>query len=148
MARFDRMRSRTLMGMARVAVGDWLNDFLEHLSECAYVQKRGYRTERWNYGEVARLAFQFARELESRRIRKGERVLIWGENCAEWIAAFLGCALGGAVAVPMDDAAADDFAQRVLREVGARLAVCSRKHVRDRIGMTSLTLEDLREAVA
>ena len=148
MARVDGMRSRKLMGMARVAVGDWLNDFLEHGSECAYVQKRGYRTERWSYGEVARLAFQFARELESRRIRKGERVLIWGENCAEWIAAFLGCALGGAVAVPMDDAAADDFAQRVMREVGARLVVCSHKHERDRIGIASLALEGLRVAVA
>jgi long-chain acyl-CoA synthetase len=85
--------------MARTSVGEWLNDFLVHGPECAYVQRRGYRTERWSYGQVAGLAFQFARELESRGIAKGERLLIWGENCAEWVAAFLGCALQGVVAV-------------------------------------------------
>lgn len=135
------------MGMARVSVGGWLHDFREHGTECAYVQRRGYRTERWSYGQVAGLAFQFARELESRAIAKSERVLLWGENCAEWIAAFLGCALMGVIAVPMDDAAADDFARRVTGEVGARLAVCSRKHG-SASGVPSLTLEDLRDSLA
>jgi len=147
MARFATTASRTLMGMARASVGEWLRDFLEHGSQCAYVQKRGYRTERWTYREVASLAFRFAKELDSRGIEKGERVLLWGENCAEWVAAFLGCAAVGVVAVPMDDAATDDFARRVAREVGPRLTVCSRKHDESEIGIASLILEDLRSAV-
>jgi len=36
-------------------------------------------------------------------------VLLWSANCAEWVAAFLGCALCGAIAVPVDDAASPDF---------------------------------------
>lgn len=136
------------MGMARTSVGDWLNDFLAHGQECAYVQKRGYRTERWSYGQVAGLAFQFARELESRGVAKGERVLIRGENCAEWVAAFLGCALLGVIAVPMDDAATDDFAQRVAGEVGARLIVCSRGHAQVGFGVPSLILENLGTGLA
>jgi len=108
------------------------------------VQKRGYRTEKWSYGQVAASAFQFARELDSRGIVKGERVLLWGENCAEWVAVFLGCALLGVIAVPMDDAATDDFALRVTREVGARLMVCSREHAQSAVGTSLLILEELR----
>jgi len=136
------------MSMARTSVGEWLGDFLVHGKECAYVQRRGYRTERWSYGQVAGLAFQFARELEARGIAKGERVLIWGENCAEWVAAFLGCALLGVIAVPMDDAATDDFALRVTREVGVRLMVCSREHLQSADGVPLLILEELRANLA
>src|SRR5262249_58234544 len=66
-----------------------------------------------------------ARELESRNIGKGDRVMLWGENCAEWVAAFFGCMLRGAVAVPMDRIAAPAFARRVAADVDAKLIVCS-----------------------
>jgi len=111
------------------------------------VQRRGYRTERWSYAQVAGLAFQFSRELEARGIVKGERVLLRGEDCAEWVAAFLGCALLGVIAVPMDDAATDDFALRVMREVGARLMVCSLEHAQSAVGTSSLILEELRASL-
>ena len=45
---------------------------------------------------------RFAAELERRGIQKGDRVLLWGENGAPWIAAFFGCVLRGVVAVPID----------------------------------------------
>jgi long-chain acyl-CoA synthetase len=134
--------------MQRGSVSDWLNDFLEHGSECAFVQRRGYRTERWTYRIVAEIAFQFARELEARGIVKGDRVLIWGENCAEWVAVFFGCALRGVIAVPLDDAAADDFTQRVSADVAARLMVTSRKHVPGKPGWPTLVLEELRSTLS
>jgi len=74
------------------------------------------------------MAVQFSGELEARGIGKGERVMLWGENCAEWVAAFFGCALSGVVVVPMDDGASGEFAARVARQVEARLWVCSRRH--------------------
>ncbi len=61
--------------------------------DCAYVFPRGYRRERWSYQRVAAVAYQFARELLARNIGKGDAVLLWSPNCAEWVAAFLGCAL-------------------------------------------------------
>src|SRR5258708_38763759 len=94
-------------------------------SEIAYVHRRGFRTLRWTYGQLAELAFRFARELEARGIGKGDHVLLWGENCAEWVGAFFGCMLRGAVAVPMDRIAAPDFAQRVMSDVDAKLIVCT-----------------------
>jgi hypothetical protein len=66
--------------------------------------------EWFTYGQVLEMASRFAEELAARGIGKGERVMLWGENCAEWVAAFFGCAMRGVVVVPMDDGAAADFA--------------------------------------
>jgi long-chain acyl-CoA synthetase len=92
--------------------------------QTALIHRRGARTERWSYGRLARTAFQLARELESRQIGKGDRVLIWSESCTEWIAAFFGCLLRGAVVVPLDEQSAPDFAQRVREQTSPKLILC------------------------
>jgi long-chain acyl-CoA synthetase len=115
----------------RSSVGDYLQDFRARGPARAYVQRRGYRTERWSYAGVAELASHFARDLDERKIGKGDRVMFWGENCAEWVAAFLACALRGVVVVPLDDGAAADFARRVGGQVETRLWFCSRRHLED-----------------
>ncbi len=129
--------------MARTTILEYLDNFRRHSREDAYVHRRGYRTQRWTYGDVASTAYRFARELEARGIGKGDKALVWGENCAEWIAAFFGCLLRGAIIVPIDKIAAPDFAQRVAEQVDAKLCVGSgQNHV---TGIPSIHLEDLRE---
>jgi long-chain acyl-CoA synthetase len=118
---------------------------LARRSEIAYVQRRGFRTLRWTYGQLAELEFRFARELEARGIGKGNRVLLWGDNCAEWVGAFFGCMLRGAVAVPMDRIAAPDFAQRVMSDVDAKLVVCSSALIPHAGNHPSMELENLVE---
>lgn len=104
----------------------YLDDFARLGNECAYVYPRGYRRERWSYRRVAHAAYRFARELEARRVIKGDAVLLWSPNCAEWVAAFFGCALCGVIVVPIDDSASPDFAQRVARQVRTKLVLCPR----------------------
>ncbi|HKS72027.1 MAG TPA: class I adenylate-forming enzyme family protein, partial [Terriglobales bacterium] len=128
-----------------MSLAGYLEDFLRRGPECAYVQRRGYRAERWSYRQVADMAFRFARELEERGIGKGERVLLWGPNSAEWVCVFFGCALRGVIVVPIDEAAATDFALRVHRQVDARLMVCSRTHVQS--SLPFLLLDELAEAL-
>ena len=111
----------------RASLLNSLDDFERWGGECAYVFPRGYRRERWSYRRVAGLAYQFARELQARGIVKGDAVLLWSPNCAEWVAAFLGCALCGVVAVPIDDAANPDFALRISEQVRTRLVLCPRE---------------------
>jgi len=127
---------------------EYVENFRQHGRECAYVDQRGYRSLRRSYGQTAELAWQFAQELEKRGIGKGNRVLIWGRNCAEWVAAFFGCTLGGAVIVPMDDAASSDFALRVHQQVDAKLVLCSRQHAKSVAQLPAIVLEDLPQAVA
>ena len=116
--------------------------------EIAVAWRRGYRMARWSYGTLLRVATQFAQEMEERGIAKGDRVLIWGENCGEWVAAFLGCIFCGAIAVPMDAIAAPDFAQRVVAQAGVRLAVLGRGLQLHDPALPTMVLEDLSEAVS
>ncbi len=94
--------------------------------EPAVVWRRGYRMERWTRAQLLAAAYGFARELERRKIARGQHVLLWGENSGEWVAAFLGCLLRGILAVPMDAIASADFALRVAQQVNARLVAASR----------------------
>jgi len=90
---------------------------------------------RWSYARLARTAVQFARELELRGIGKGDSVIFWGENCPEWIAAFFGCLLRGAIVVPLDEQSAPDFADRARRQVEAKLLLLGEeqaRHFKDR----------------
>ncbi len=127
-------------------------NFQSHREECAYRQHRGYRTESFTYGQVLETAFGLARELETRGIPKGDRVMLWGENSAEWVAAFFGCALRGVVVVPMDDGSAADFAMRVVQKVSAKLLIASRRHLQECAGaepaIASFSLEDLAQIAA
>jgi long-chain acyl-CoA synthetase len=134
--------------MARQSVAGYLDNFLQkgRGRECAYVQRHGYRSVRWSYQQVAETSFQFARELRARGIAKGDPVLLWGPNSAEWVAAFFGCALTGVIVVPMDDAAASDFALRVSQQVNGKLMVCSRDHAQPSI--PTLLFEDFSEALS
>jgi long-chain acyl-CoA synthetase len=120
---------------------------LARRSEIAYVHRRGFRMLRWTYRQMAEMAFRFARELEARGVAKGDRVLLWGDNCAEWVGAFFGCMLRGAVAVPMDRIAAPDFAQRVMADVDAKLIVCGSALTAHATAKPYLELENLSEAI-
>src|ERR1043166_1338451 len=99
----------------------FLDDCIAHGEQTAVVHWRGLRIARWSYARLASCAFQFARELEAREIGSGDRVLFWSENSPEWIVAFYGCLLRGAVVVPLDLKSAPDFAARVQQQVSEKL---------------------------
>jgi len=132
--------------MAESLAEFFLANFQAHRDERAYGQRRGYRMEWFTYGQVLEMAVSFCRELETLGIGKGERVMLWGKNCAEWVAAFFGCAMCGVVVVPMDDGASAEFAARVSAQVAARLWVCSQPHATENIAgaVPVITLEGVR----
>ncbi|HEX3183734.1 MAG TPA: AMP-binding protein, partial [Pyrinomonadaceae bacterium] len=99
----------------------FLDDCLRRGTEPAVVRRRGLRRVERTSEQIAKKAFQFARELEARGISRGDRVLFWGENSAEWIAAFFGCLLRGVVVVPLDLKSAPDFVTKVQEQVSAKL---------------------------
>jgi long-chain acyl-CoA synthetase len=100
-----------------------IDDFRTLDREIAVVRYQGNRRRVTTYGELACLAGRFAALLAERGIGPGERVLLWGENSAEWIAAFYGCMLRGVLAVPLDANGTADFAVRVAADVSPKLAV-------------------------
>lgn len=133
--------------MARQCVLEYFRPGSRPKQEIAVVWRHGYRTVRWRYAELLQTAMQFALELEAHGIGKGDRVLLWGENSGEWVAAFLGCIFRGAVAVPMDAIAEINFARRVAAAAGVRLAVVGRELPSLGAEPTAICLEDLHEIV-
>ncbi len=89
----------------------------------AVVHFHGNRRYATTYGELAHVAGRFAAFLESRKIGRGDRILLWAENSAEWMAAFYGAMLRGVLIVPLDAAGSADFAARVAADVQPKLAV-------------------------
>src|SRR5689334_18026625 len=122
----------------------FLDDCIAHGEQTAVVHWRGLRIARWSYARLASCAFQFARELEAREIGDGDRVLFWSENSPEWIVAFYGCLLRGAVVVPLDLKSAPDFAARVQQQVSAKLLLAD-EHQLD---LPHLSLKNLADTIA
>jgi long-chain acyl-CoA synthetase len=104
---------------------DHLEYFRRFRRDVAYVHRRGLRRESWTYERVLSVAAQFAHELCARGIGKGDHVIIWATNCAEWASGFLGCMLTGAIAVPLDRIGTAEFTARVAKQVNAKLIVAS-----------------------
>ena len=125
----------------RTTLVSFLDDCRARGAQTAVVYRRGLRLAQWTNAAIAKRAFQFARELEARGIERGERVLFWGENSAEWIGAFFGCLLRGVVVVPLDLKSAPDFAARVQHQVSARLLLSDEP--RPQIPVPRLSFDDV-----
>lgn len=109
------------MSAPRTHLATLVDDFARNGSDIAVVAMRGLRRHETTYSVLATLSRRFAAELERRGIDKGGRVLICGENSAEWIAAFFGCVLRGVLAVPLDVSSAPAFFDKVVRSVSPKL---------------------------
>ena len=109
---------------ARSHLGTLLDDMRRLGSQPAVVEHRGVRRYCTSYASLAQGADWFAAELAARSIAPGERVVLWGENSAAWIACFFGCLLRGVLVVPLDAAGSEAFARRIVEETTPKLIVC------------------------
>ncbi|MGC0775807.1 MAG: AMP-binding protein [Candidatus Acidiferrum sp.] len=128
--------------MSRANLLSLLDEFARFSGGVAIVQRRGYRRETWTYQKLAGAAVLRALQLKEHGVRTGNRVLLWGANSAEWVAAFWGCLLRGAVAVPLDDSSTPDFVSRVAADAGIKLALASRSKPPLIPAVPTLFLED------
>src|SRR3984893_11912567 len=119
------------------------SEFERYAGDVAVVERWGYRRKSWGYGKLAGVALSCAQELKARGVRTGDRVLVWGPNSAEWMAAFWGCLLRGAVAVPIEDGATPDLAAHIARETSARMVIAARNKLVSGPAIPVLRLENL-----
>jgi long-chain acyl-CoA synthetase len=122
----------------RKHLATFVEDFQRHGKQIAIVSYPGNRRVTTTYAELATLAGRFSQLLADRGIAPGERILLWGANSAEWVAAFFGCVLRGVIAVPLDAAGSVDFAARVVADVTPRLIVGDKEHLQ-KLSQANLT---------
>ena len=87
-------------------------DFRRYGEQIAVVTHRGNRRFPSTYAQLAEQSARCAHAFDQSGLKPGDRVLLWGNNSVEWVAAFFGCILRGIVAVPLDAAGSLDFAQQ------------------------------------
>ena len=90
-------------------------EFLIHVDE--------YRVRRYSYEVVRQRAAEFSGRLASAGVNAGDKVVFWAENRPEWLMAFWGCLLRGAVVVPVDYRASGNFLQKIGRTVNAKVVL-------------------------
>ena len=110
-----------LSSLVRPHLASLVAEFLLHPSETAIVVHRGNRRYPTTYGQLATLTGRFAAELDRRGLVPGDRVLLWGQNSAPWIATFFACLLRGILVVPLDAAGSPAFAARVIADTAPNL---------------------------
>ncbi|HEX6493968.1 MAG TPA: AMP-binding protein [Acidobacteriaceae bacterium] len=108
---------------ARPHLATLLDDFRRYGRDCAVVSHIGNRSLPSSYAELAELSARFAAEYARRGIAAGDRIVLWGQNSASWIAGFYACVLRGVLVVPLDAAGDPRFAHRVIAETSPRLLV-------------------------
>ena len=90
------------------------------------VYDSGYRTHHYSYNDVRCAAIRLADRLTSSGLSTGDKVIIWGDNRAEWIVAFWGCLLARVICVPIDFRASSDFLERVASLVAAKIVIADK----------------------
>jgi long-chain acyl-CoA synthetase len=135
--------------MSRTTLLSFMDDLGRRGAETVFAHRVGLRVVRWSGEQIRAAAFQFARELEARRIGKGDRVLFWAANSPEWVAAFFGCLWRGVIVVPLDAQSANDFVARVVQQTGPKLLLYSdAHHAGIDAHLPRLRLDGLREALS
>jgi len=135
--------------ITRRTLTSYLDDYLRRGDSIVFVDRRGLRYFRWSYTQLVLTARRTARELESRGIPKGERILLCGENSPEWVAAFWGCILHGSIVVPLDKDTTHEFAVAIQRQTHAQLIFASSSvSFAKRLNVAVVSLDQLTETVA
>ena len=101
----------------------YLPEFLDRGEDRALMGRSGLRTDYWSYRRLAETAFQVARELGSRGLCLGDRLVLWEDNSPEWVATFLGCLMRGVVVVPLDVQSSPEFVAGIERQTRPKLVL-------------------------
>src|SRR5205809_7796124 len=103
----------------------------------------GLRTWQWSYRDLYLRLAAFAEALQQRGIKKGDRIMSWGENRPEWIAAFWGAVVRGVEVVPVDFRFSTDLVQRIERESKPKLLVHGGSVDARPIGLDRMSFDEL-----
>lgn len=74
----------------------------KHKGKVAFEIRRGFRTERFTFADIDKLARKTASFLREKGLKKGDKVAIWATNMPEYPILYFGCWLMGVIAVPLD----------------------------------------------
>ena len=79
------------------------------------------------YGGLLERVHSFAGYLQGEKLEKGDRVLLWSASRIDWMGAYLGALLIGAVIVPLDVNSKEDFISKIEESTEAKYLITTQK---------------------
>jgi len=122
---------------------DILDSFRARGEKTAIVYRSGIRRFEVSYAVLYLSSCKMASYLESRGVKPGDRVVIWGPNSPAWVVAFWGIVARGAVVVPVDFMSGTERAKSIALHAQATFVIQSRAKLEHLAGIPSVMLEDL-----
>ncbi|HEX3721553.1 MAG TPA: AMP-binding protein [Nitrolancea sp.] len=103
---------QTIVDLLRQSVDRWgslpaLSMYGEPSSTLTY-------SELWDYG------LRVAAYLSANGVAKADRVVLWGANRPDWVAAFFGIEMLGAIAIPIDVRSREDLLERIVTQTSPK----------------------------
>ncbi|MBI4150267.1 AMP-binding protein, partial [Candidatus Woesearchaeota archaeon] len=129
--------------MAEKTVASIVHRFPERGKSIALIQKTDFRTFRYTYADIHRMACKVAHLLEKQGVKRGDKILLWGPNSVAWCVSFLGCILKGVVAVPLDVRSTPQFIKDIQAQVHAKVFFRTKYKLDPAIKIKTFFLEDL-----
>ncbi|MEA2016753.1 MAG: AMP-binding protein [Actinomycetota bacterium] len=126
---------------------DYLKKNTEYKNKYFYRRKK-YRTTSCDFKKLYKSSEKFAALLRNYNIKKGDKVIIKGQNSPEWIMAFMGCLIRGAVAVPVDINSGPEFEKKVISEVKPKLIVRGEGEIDKSSGIKSVNIGDIEGIIS
>src|SRR6266700_74634 len=114
--------------------------FGEHPALIEPVEGGGMST--LTYRELGERVHGFAGYLQEQQVEKDDRICIWSASCTNWMVAYLGTLLVGAIVVPLDINTKEDFLTRIAQTTEARLLITTRKQFAS-LKQAALSLVDI-----
>jgi long-chain acyl-CoA synthetase len=143
---YARQRLRWVQSLMRTLV-DLLAQSAEDHGSAAALSLHGRAAWTWSYSELWDQSRRAASYLRAEGVGKGDRVVFWGPNRPEWVAAFFGAQILGAIVVPLDLRSNEDLLDAIETQTQPRYLVLGSEQAAgmDRTHGPATQIEQLRE---
>jgi len=88
------------------------------------VDYKGYRKKVWSYKKVRSAILSLSKVLLNKGIKKGDKIILCGKSCPEWVISFFAILHRGAVVVPIDPSSSKDFIYKICEKISPVLIIC------------------------
>jgi len=118
----------------------------EKRNKQAFIYRTGIRRFTYTYLELHSLSLKMAGFLQSKGIKRGDRVAIWAPNNPFWAVSYFGIILAGGIVVPVDFASGLTRAETIIKLSGAKFVIQSTykfEKIPLKEGLKTVMIEDL-----
>ncbi len=117
----ERVRKNNMNKKEVGSIKELIEKFLlTNKNKFQFTHKKGYRTHSINNKELLIKIQRTRIFLKSVKIKKGDKIIILGNNSIDWISVYFACILSGIVVVPLDTLTDKLLLKRIQKQIRAK----------------------------